>query len=102
MILKIIKVINNFISEPYGTIEHEISTVLHEVIQDQKDILSTTPKDVNLDIASVYNLHKTYTRFSNTYFFPAIPIFEDKDIHEFLVLTGPCARHLVEKLNFPI
>jgi hypothetical protein len=82
--------------------EHEMAIVLQEVIEDQKDLLCNTPKDVNLDITAVYNLHKIYTRFSNQYYYPAIPIYEDKDIHEFVVMTGPCARHIVEKLNFPI
>jgi hypothetical protein len=81
--------------------EYEMSLVLQEVVQDQKDLLCTEMKDGNLDMTTVYNLHKVYTRFSNQYYYPAIPIYEDKDIAEFEVTTGPCARHLVDKINFP-
>ncbi|XP_021967216.1 uncharacterized protein LOC110862335 [Folsomia candida] len=88
-------------TEPYGTMEYEMGVILQEIIEDQYDLLATSLKDVNLEMAAVYNLHRIYTRFSNQYYYPSVPVYEDKDIQEFLVMIGPCARHLVEKINFP-
>ena len=63
--------------------EHELALILQEVILDQQDLLRNTPRDANLDVATVYNLHKIYSRFSSQFYFPSMPVYEDKEISEF-------------------
>lgn len=69
--------------------EYEMGVILQEIIEDQYDLLATSSKDANLEMDAVYNLHRIYTRFSNQYYYPSVPVYEDKDIQEFLVMVGP-------------
>jgi len=48
-------------TEPYGSLEHEMSLVLQEVIEDQVDLLCHTPTEIPLEYTSIFNLHKVRT-----------------------------------------
>jgi hypothetical protein len=85
------------VTEPYGSMEYRMALMLQETIEDQIDLLCHTPLDVPMDKPMLYVLHKIYTRFACEYYQPMIPLFEDEDISKFVISTGPCASHMVER-----
>lgn len=78
--------------EPLGSIERECGSVMNGVLEDTESLLVVERRDSKINYETLIGLQKVYSRYCSDYLHPALPVFEDKELNEFILFTGPYCK----------
>lgn len=85
------------IDEPLGSIERENAILMKGVLEDTEALLVLERRNTRIQYETLMGLQKVYSRYCSGYLYPVLPIFEDKELNELVLFTGPFCKDLMDK-----
>lgn len=89
--------IDVLIEEPLGSIERENAILMKSVLEDTESLLVLERRNCRIQYETLMGLQKVYARYCSGYLYSVLPIFEDKELNELVLFTGPYCKDLSEK-----
>ncbi|ODM97772.1 Protein msta, isoform A [Orchesella cincta] len=85
--------------EPLGSVERENAILMKGVLEDTESLLVLERRNNRIQYETLMGLQKVYSRYCSSYLYSVLPIFEDKELNELLLFTGPYCKDLLDKAH---